>query len=58
MGIALLQMAVFIENTEAKARDSDGDGISDVGKCHVFKINVSQFSNPGKKYNFGKVTLI
>merc|ERR1712043_25844 len=30
MGIALLQMAVFIENTEAKARDSDGDGISDV----------------------------
>ena len=57
MGIALLQMAVFIENTEAKARDSDGDGISDVGKCHVFKINVSQFSNPGKKYSFGKVTL-
>ena len=34
MGIALLQMAVFIENTEAKARDSDGDGISDVGKSN------------------------
>ena len=34
MGIALLQMAVFIEKTEAKARDSDGDGISDVGKSN------------------------
>merc|ERR1712088_1040277 len=29
LGIALLQMSVFIEVTEAKARDSDGDGTPD-----------------------------
>merc|ERR1712213_101301 len=30
MGIALFQMAVFIDTTEAKSRDSDGDGTPDV----------------------------
>merc|ERR1711883_50841 len=30
LGIALLQMSVFIEVTEAKARDSDGDGTPDI----------------------------
>ena len=32
LGIALLQMSVFIEVTEAKARDSDGDGTPDIGR--------------------------
>ncbi len=29
LGIALLQVAVFIETTEAKGRDTDGDGTPD-----------------------------
>ena len=32
MGLLCLQMAVFVQVTEAKGKDSDGDGISDVGK--------------------------
>ena len=38
MGIALFQMAVFIDTTEAKSRDSDGDGTPDVGKFYCFTI--------------------
>ena len=38
MGIALFQMAVFIDTTEAKSRDSDGDGTPDVGKFNYFTI--------------------
>lgn len=38
MGIALFQMAAFIDTTEAKSRDSDGDGTPDVGKLDYFTI--------------------
>ena len=32
MGLLCLQMAVFVQVTEAKGKDSDGDGTPDVGK--------------------------
>ena len=48
MGIALFQMAVFIDTTEAKSRDSDGDGTPDVGKLDYFTILLKV----GRYHNF------
>ena len=45
MGIALFQMAVFIDTTEAKSRDSDGDGTPDVGKLSRFFTTYSAVPN-------------